>query len=109
MSRIIYDKLNKYYIYIKYDTEFKNNNKELVIQTFKYLLRIFYDKNDDEINNFYMKHMSKIIISQPDKKNNANDFIDIVYSNIEIENFYILLNIKLSNIILNHIYKYNDN
>ena len=95
MSRIIYDKLNKYYIYIKYDTEFKNNNKELVIQTFKYLLRIFYDKNDDEINNFYMKHMSKIIISQPDKKNNANDFIDIVYSNIEIENFYILLNIKL--------------
>ena len=67
------------------------------------------EMNDDEINNFYMKHMSKIIISQPDKKNNANDFIDIVYSNIEIENFYILLNIKLSNIILNHIYKYNDN
>ena len=103
MSRTIYDRINNYYVYVKYENNYKN--KELVIQTFKFLLKIFEDVEDAEIIIFYIKHMSKLITSQSEKKNSFEEFLNIIYSNNINENFYILLNIKLSNIILDYIYK----
>jgi hypothetical protein len=102
MSRIIYDKINKYYVSVKYENNYKN--KEVIIQTYKFLLKIFENCQDSEINNFYMKYMFKIIIL-PKNINSFDKFLNIVYSNNINENFYILLNIKLSNIILDNIYK----
>ena len=103
MSRTIYDRINTYYVYVKYEDNYKN--KELVIQTFKFLLKIFEDAEDAEIIIFYIKHMSDIIISKSEKKNSFEEFLNIIYSNYMNENFYILLNMKLSNIILDYIYK----
>lgn len=105
----IYEKVIKFYVYVKYQTDIQNNNKE-IMQTFKFLLTIIDNNNNDdnEINKFYIKYMSKIITPLPEIKNSFETFLDIVYLNINSENnknFYILLNIKLSNVILDHIYK----
>ena len=105
----IYEKVIKFYVYVKYQTDIQNNNKE-IMQTFKFLLTIIDNNNNDdiEINKFYIKYMSKIITPLPKIKNSFETFLDIVYLNINSENnknFYILLNIKLSNVILDHIYK----
>lgn len=111
MERNIYEKINNFYVKIKYNDLIKN--KDIIIQTFKFLLIITNRiNNDNDLNNLYLNH---IIIKLIDKKINLNICPNIIYlieyicsiDNFNKNNyFYINLNKILANIILSVIYKY---
>ena len=75
MERNIYEKINNFYVKIKYNDLIKN--KDIIIQTFKFLLIITNRiNNDNDLNNLYLNH---IIIKLIDKKINLNICPNIIY------------------------------
>jgi hypothetical protein len=112
MSKSFYETVNKEYekqLTIIHTYPFIITQRE----TFKLLLDLINNKNDDEFQTIYNKYMSNIQLKQyyftrlfnPFKEcnfntfDNVNDFINKCYSHIQDINFYLELNVILKNII----------
>jgi len=108
MSRNIYNTVNDEYNKYK---SFKSIYPSVLntMQTYKLLLDIIDDKNDDEINDFFMKYMTSFQLKRcyfarlfnPFKEcnfnsfDNINDLINKTYQ-IDDEDYYLELNIFLT-------------
>ena len=102
MSRIIYNTVNKEYN--KYKSN-KNYSINIITATYKLLLDIIDDKNDDEINDFITSFQLKRCyfarLFNPFKEcnfnsfDNINDLINKTYQ-IDDEDYYLELNIFLT-------------
>jgi len=93
MERKIYEKINEFYVKIKYNNLIKN--KDIIIQTFKFLLIITNKiNNDNDLNNLYLNH---IIIKLIDKKINLNIFPNIIYLIIKLCIVLLIILIRIMN------------
>lgn len=97
-----YEKINKYYSYIKYDSSFNCNYKNIILESLKLLLLILKYNNNKEFDEFYHKYVKLQL-----EYKNSTDYIN-KYSTLLYEERYYHINKKIfSDIILNEIFNYN--
>jgi hypothetical protein len=116
MSRIIYEKISNEYLKYSYYIE-RTELKDIATSTYKLLLELIdvktENKTDDEFNNLFYRYINNITLTKsyytrlfnPNREcyfnsfASPNNFIEILFSNINDIDFYRELNIILNEFI----------